>query len=387
MIAYNKKWLYDIFVRGQADRALNNNYISKEEHEKIGTAFRSFFYTPNIFVRIGLFILTVVIALFTFGLFLLLFLSGNEARIGILFIVFGILTYAGLEIMVAKKRHYKSGVDDALLWITPVSIVIGANLIANVSWLEDAIIVFILASFLFARFINWIMAGVAGVSLVAIIFLVYIKLGETAKASVPFIIMIVSILIYIGAARLINKERYKLYSHGSTMVSVIGLIGFYVSCNYFVIRETSIALFELNLQEGQSIPFGWLFWILTIVTPIAYIARGIQRKDTVLLRVGLILIAAIVFTVRYYYHVIPVEKAAVIGGIIMIALAYFLIRYLREPKHGFTYKKDNDPDSIGKFQIESLVIAETFTGAQPSSGDNFHFGGGSGGGAGASGTY
>ena len=116
---------------------------------------------------------------------------------------------------------------------------------------------------------------------------------------------------------------------------------------------------------------------------------GIQKKDAVLIRMGLILIAAIVFTVRYYYHFFPTETAMMIGGLIMIAIAYTLIKYLKVPKHGFIDEEQNDSTSIARKQIESLIIAETFgqTKIETQTGNNTEFGGGSGGGGGAGGDF
>lgn len=386
MIAYNKEWLYNLFILEQADQALYDQCISIEEHNKIRAAFPANFYTPNIFVRIGLFILTVIIALFSLGLFLLIFNSGSTKLIGTLLIFSGILAYAALEIMVTKN-HYKSGVDDGLLWIAPVSIACGFNIISDISWLQNAIIIFIAASFLFSRFTNWIMAGVSAIAFITIIFLSYIKLGEIAKATAPFIVMTSSAVIYMAVTKLLKKEKYKLYSYGLIMASIVTLLCFYIAGNYFAVRETSILMFDLDLHDDQSIPLGWLFWVFTFGIPMAYIIRGIQKKDVVLLRVGLILVAAIVFTVRYYYAVLPLETAAIVAGILLVVFSYVLIRYLREPKHGFTYKKTNDRQLTGKVQIESLIIAETLSTTHQPADNSFQFGGGSGGGAGASGEF
>lgn len=386
MIAYNTEWLRHLLIREQAEQALHEKCISEDEFKRIEASSPVGFYTPNIFVQLGLFILTVIIALFTLGLMFLLSMSEDESKIGILVVFFGLLIYAGLEIVVTKK-HYKSGVDNALLWIAPVSILSGLNIMSDITWLENSIIAFILTAFLFIRFTNWIMAAVAAVAFIAIIFLSYTKLGEFAKASAPFVVMIVSAFIYLIAKRVTNKEKYKLYSYELITISIVALVCFYIAGNYFVVRETSIAMFNLDLKEGQSIPLGWLFWVLTFIIPVAYIIRGIQKKDIILLRVGMVLIGAIVFTVRYYYHTIPIEMAALIGGALLVAIAYALIRYLREPKQGFTYKKGNDPGFMNKLQIESLIIAETFPTTQQQTDTNFQFGGGSGGGAGASGEY
>jgi uncharacterized membrane protein YgcG len=129
-----------------------------------------------------------------------------------------------------------------------------------------------------------------------------------------------------------------------------------------------------------------VFWITTVLIPLIYIFLGIYKKDRILLRAGLILVAAIVFTIRYYHSVAPLEVVMTFAGIGMIAIAYFLIRFLKTPKNGFT-SEEVDEGEMDALQLESLVIAQTFNKAGAPAKDGFEFGGGDGGGGGASGEY
>ena len=387
MIAYNHEWLNNLLVREQADQAHETNCISKEEKERVYMTYPSGFYTPNIFVRIGLFILTTVIVIFTIGLCSLLFLSsGNEKIFGGLFIFFGFLIYGGLELMV-KNNHYKSGVDDALMWMAAGCMIGGLNAVANISSQSNAIIIFIIAGWLFLRFANAVMAAIASLALLAIIFFSVIKLGAVAKAVTPFVVMVASAFIYFFVQQQLPTKRNKQYANGLLLISITALVCLYAAGNYYVVREASIAMFNLKLNEGESIPLGWLFWVFTITIPIIYMIRGVQKKDAVLLRVGLILVAAVVFTVRYYYHFIPAETAMVTGGIVLIVIAYALIKYLQEPKYGFTYKEQDEPFFMDKLQVESLLIAQTFSAPNLPADTGTQFGGGTGEGGGASGEF
>jgi hypothetical protein len=304
-----------------------------------------------------------------------------------MFVFFGICIYGVLELMVSN-RHYRSGVDDALLWMAAACIIGGINALAPVAALTNALLVFLMAVILFLRFTNTVMAAIAALALLAILFFTLIRLGEVAKAITPFVIMLGSGLLYFFSRQLLASGKWKHYTNGLILVSITTLICFYAAGNYFVVREASIAMFGLALKEGQGIPFGWLFWLFTVAIPIVYIFRGIQKKDAVLLRVGLLLVAAIVFTVRYYYHLIPAEIAMVLGGVVFIALSYALIKYLHEPKYGFTYKEQLDKNLMDKLQVESLVIAQTFSGTNlPNAVTGTQFGGGTGSGGGAGGEF
>src|SRR5450432_1821227 len=177
MIAYNNEWLDNLLVRNQADVAIAADCISKEEKGHVYRAYPAGFYTPNISIRIGLFILTMIIVQFSLGLVTMLFLTAsNGEEFGGLFIFFGLIIYAGLEFIVSKK-HYKSGVDDALMWMSAGAIIGGANGLTTISPQANAIFVLIIALFLFMRFTNAIMATIAALAFLAIIFLSLIKLG------------------------------------------------------------------------------------------------------------------------------------------------------------------------------------------------------------------
>lgn len=75
-----------------------------------------------------------------------------------------------------------------------------------------------------------------------------------------------------------------------------------------------------------------------------------------------------------------------VGGLLLTALAYALIKYLQQPKYGFTYQTIYDKHLPDKINIEALVIAEIFSAVQPADA-SAGFGGGSFGGGGASGDY
>jgi hypothetical protein len=147
-------------------------------------------------------------------------------------------------------------------------------------------------------------------------------------------------------------------------------------------------MFNLYLKEGESIPGGWIFWIPTVLLPFIYIFKGIQRKDIILLRTGLLFIAAIICTIRYYHHLAPLEVAMTIGGLIMVLIAYAITKYLTPAKHGFTHAEPNDPRLAGLLQLESLVVTQSFhqtTGTETDK--HLDFGGGSGGGGGSTGNF
>ena len=389
MIAYHDKTLDQLSINHEARMALERRLILKDEYEAINKAYPVALYRPNIFIRIGLFLVTVVIVFMSYGLLLLLGGSvlGSNGVWATVTIIFGLLIYASLEWLIYYKRHYRSGVDDALLWLSLGYIIGAAGVFMNLSELAMSILIFIISSAATIRFANSVMSAVMFSSFIAIIFYSVTPLGNIAKFILPFIIMVVSILIYWMVSLVRDKNKLRHYRYCFKMWTFLSLITLYVSVNYFVVRELTIQLFGVQLPEGTSIPGGWFFWITTIVLPPFYVMRGLQTKDSLMLRTGMLLLVATVFTIRYYYSVAPIEQVMTVGGFILILSAYFIIKYLRTPKSGVTDQEPEYEDQQGALQLEAIVIAETFQKEAPPSEGGFRFGGGSAGGGGASGEY
>lgn len=390
MIAYNKSWLDNLFIHRETDNALRGSCISAEEARAIRERYPAGFYTPNIFARIGFFLLTAIIVFFAAGLLALLALGAIERHWNILCIVVALLSYVALEYLVRERHLFRAGADDALLFASFIFLIAGLSDLLDLSQTGIALVIFIAALYGSLRFGNAVMSMVATLALLAFVFLLYTRLGAFAKATTPFLLILLSALLYLAVKKARGQERWKRYADCLTMTSIVLLVCFYLAGNFFAVRETSNSLFGLQLREGEGIPGGWFFWCWTILVPPVYIAFGLVKKDVILLRTGLLLVGLIVFTVRYYYHMLPLETAMVAGGVLLVGIAWTLTRRLATPRYGFTHLPAADPHLMDKLQVESLVIAETFHPATPAAPDpeaGYRFGGGSGSGGGASGDY
>ncbi|PWV45896.1 hypothetical protein [Chitinophaga sp. S165] len=389
MIAYNSKTLDNLHVQEQAEKARETNCVTPEEYQAIKAAYPVDLYMPNPYMRIGIFILTIIILMFSFGLFALMFNAGGEAAMGVLCFIFGAGAYALAEFMVRDKKHYKSGADAALLWAAGIGILSGLGVATDLDapgWVW-CFVTLILSIFFVLRFADVSMIIIAHLSLLGLVFSLCESGGGMTRVVTPFMVIITSAGVYFQSVILTRIHTYRHYKRCLEMLQVCALITLYLGGNYFVVREVSIEMFNLDLQSGQSIPGGWIFWILTVALPLVYIYAGIRKKDRILICVGLLLIAAMVYTIRYYHSVAPIEVAMTLGGMVMLGIAYGLIRYLKEPRHGFTAASSDERHAIEAIQIESLIIAQTMSHAATPRPDQMQFGGGSGGGGGASGDY
>lgn len=384
MISYNSKTLDNLEVIEAAEKALHKQCITAEEYQQIKTAYPVDLYTPNPYIRIGLFILTIIVVFFAFGLFCLMTMEGGETAVGILTLFFGGGTYAMIEYMVHAKKHHKSGVDTALMWMSGAAVVAAVFIITDTHVYPSvmSMLICLLATYYVLRFADVLMSIIAFIALLSFFFFIFMHAG---RVIIPFLVMGISFGVYLSARMLSKINTYRHYKTCLNMLQIVALITLYLGGNYYVVRETSNEMFNMRLEPGESIPGGWIFWIFTIILPPLYIFAGIRKKDTILIRTGLFLIAAIVYTIRTYHSVAPIEVAMTFGGIILIAVAYGLTKLLKPSRNGFTAEQVDD-DEQDALQLESLIVAQSFSQTGPQE-DQFNLGGGSGSGGGASGGY
>lgn len=392
MIIYNKTWLANLFIQDHVNKDREAGHISKEEFKQVERAYPVGFYSPNIFIRIGLFILANIIISFAGGLFALFVSEIHAINPEIWLLVAGIACYFALEFMVKQNHHFRSGADDALLWLSGGMVFGALNLITDPGFkgYSDAIQLMFNAGFLFGisfylslRFADRMMATLSLLALFAFFGCFWISTGNIGTATLPFLMMILSAVGYFLSRSEMNRLRALHYQHCLQFVQVASLLVLYLSGNYYVVQQLGSLL--LAKDGAYQVPMPYIFWIWTFVVPFVYIFFGVKRKDTVLLRGGLILLAAAGFTFRNYYHVMPVEATLVIIGIVILSASYVIIRYLKTPKNGITYEDLNEGGLADHLKIESLIVSEMPTGtAAP---EQNRFGGGSFGGGGSSSDF
>lgn len=390
MLIYNKQWLLNLEIQNLLKKALRNGDINPEELKKAEEKYPVGFYSPNIFVRAGLFLLTLIVISFSFGILVLMTESLKIFESGIGILVIGIIIYLILEQVVRELNHYRSGVDDALMWVSA-----GLILYACIIFLDNtlsamhhseliiSVCVLILSSYYTLRFSDLLMTAVAFLSLVAVIFFGWQTIGLYSLQTMPFLIIALAYIGYLKIKSLDKKKETRFYVNCILIIKVLSLLLGYIAGNYFIVRELQAML--TLADPGSTLPFAWFFWAWTILVPFAYIAIGIMKKNVILLRSGLILVAAAAFTFRNYYHLMPTESALCIAGALLLVIAYSVTQYLKTPKHGFTADEIDDDQLLDKIKVESLIVGETFSGN--STPEATRFGGGDFGGGGASGSF
>lgn len=384
MIAYNRAWLDALRNKEFASDWHEKGLISNESWSNIKEKLVSPFYSPNWFVRLGLAFFCLLLLAAGMGLTGVIVEPNSEEAFLIFCLVFGCIWIAMLEQWAIKKaRHYGSGVDDMLLYAGLAAILTG--LFSYMPYSTPDVVRYAIALPLFAfasiRYTDRLLALAAFVCGLQVVLLTVKDIPQVARYLLPLSGMGYSALVYFWAKRGQTRYDWRFWHDSFDVLEMIALATFYASGNIFMVQEGLLTLLGV-----EQVPVAWLFWVFTIVTPVVYILEGLRRRDRLMLDIGLGCIAAAVGTIRYYYHVISLAWAAVIGGAVMFLGAYFAIQYLRRHKGAFTYEADGKSSILQ--EIQEQLIEQTIAN-QPSSApvNKESMGGGAFGGGGASGEF
>ncbi len=201
--------------------------------------------------------------------------------------------------------------------------------------------------------------------------------------------MLASAAFYFFTKRMLHKLTVNYYYKGLLLANSFCLVLFYLSCNYLVVRELSVALLDNEVLPGQDIPFAIFFYAFTFIVPAVYLVQALKTKDRIMLWISFLAIGFSIYTVRFYYSVLPIEVALTLGGLVLFAIAYFSIKKLKDNEVGLTFKPDRINNSNAILNAEALIVASTF-GMKPEAkvpDSPMDFGGGGFSGGGSEGTF
>lgn len=386
MILHDKNLLNNLALVEEAETLQNGGFISKEQTKIIKNALPSFRSQNNILVRLGFFLLGSFLYLSICGAISLIGLSGEDFYFKICCYLFAGVGIIGAEFL-ANQKYYRHGLDDA--FILGILLNIGFAIAITTEGYEIIIAVFVaITSFLtYRRYLHLLSMLVFCLASSAVLFFGMFEIGDIGKTILPFVAMLASAGFYLFTKKRIKSLTGWYYYNGLLLANSFCLILFYLSCNYLVVRELSFELLGVDVLPGQDIPFAFFFYAFTFIVPVVYLVQALKTKDRIMLWISLAAIGFSIFTIRFYYSVLPIEVALTFGGLVLFVIAYFSIQKLKNKEEGLTFKPDRINNSNAILNAEALIVASTF-GMKPEvkTDSPMDFGGGgfSGGGSGGS---
>ncbi len=382
-------------------------FLTKAQSQLLEQDTVSELRTTNIFLRLVLFLFTLLIVGAAAGLFFVVFLSRpSEQTAGVAFLIFAAVCYAAAEAAVSQARLYRYGIEEALAVCSVGFLCVGmqAALFSGSPYLPKAHGAQFLVPAAGAVFSLWIWRrfGFSYAFLAAMIFVLFLPGYWTASHSAQHLLVAAFYATGLaGVAAVRSRHRFDYLEEGYSLVEAMLWLGIYLAIN---LQLSSLNLLSLNLPvrwwggiratSEFARPFYWGTWVLIWCLPPIVLARGFRQKDRFVIVVGTIVATLTLVSNKPYLGWQRHTWDPILLGILLTAVAVFIRRWLaRGPggiRHGFTAArlsgKDKQWMNVGS-NVLGLVSPQSITPEPQTSDAGVHFGGGHSGGGGASSDF
>jgi hypothetical protein len=356
----------------------------------------------NIFLRLVLFLFTLIIVGAAVALFFVVFLSQPTAQTtGIFLLIFAAISYAAAEFAVSRGRLYRYGIEEALAACSVGFLCAGmqAALFSGrpYSPKPDGTEFLVPAAGAIVSLWIWRRFGLTYATLAAMIFVLWLPGYWTSSHSAQHLIVAAFYAAgLITVAEVRSRHRFAYLNDGYSSVEALLWLGIYLAIN--------LQLSSVNLL-GQwwggprtttefSRTFYWATWVLIWCLPPAVLARGLRRKDRFVIAVGAIVAILTLVTNKPYLGWQRHTWDPMLLGALLIGVALFIRRWLADGpggiRHGFTAQRLSGKDkhwmNAGSTAF-GLVSPHSITLSPQTGSPDVRFGGGDSGGGGATSDF
>jgi len=364
---------------------LAESFITPAQYQQMEPDTACNLRRTNIFLRVVLFLFTLIIVGAAAGLFFVLFLDRSSSQTtGVFLLISATLTYAAAEFAVSRFHFYRYGIEEALATCSVAFLCAGMLALSSSGpeFLAPAAAI-VLSLWIWHRF------GLPYAFLAAMIFVIWLADNWTSSHSAQHVI--VAAFYAIGLIAVIAARP-----RGHSIAEALLWLGLYLAIN---LQLSSVDLLErwwrgpVTNTEFPS-AFYWTTWALIWCLPPAILVRGVRQKDRFVIAVGTIAAILTLITNKPYLGWQRHTWDPTLLGALLIATALLLRRWLAAGpngiRRGFTAQrlsaKDKHWMSIGSAAL-GLVAPQAITPTQHPTSPDVHFGGGDSGGAGASSDF
>jgi len=377
-------------------------FLTKAQYQRLEQETVSELRTTNVFLRLVLFLFTLISVGAAAALFFVVFLSRPSEQIaGVFFLIFAALCYAAAEVGVSQARLYRYGIEEALAVCSVGFLCAGmqAALFSGSPYSPEPDAARFLVPAAGAVFSLWIWHrfGLWYAFLAAMIFVVFLPdYWNLAHSAQHLIVVVLYATGLAGVAAVRSRHRFNYLEDAYSLVEALLWLGIYLAIN---LQLSSLNLPAQGWGGARAAsefagPFYWTTWVLIWCLPPAVLARGIRQKDRFVIAVGAIVAILTLVSNKPYLGWQRHSWDPMFLGILLTGVAFFIRRWLaRGPggiRHGFTAGrlsgKDKQWMNVGS-PVFGLLSPHSITPGPQTSAPDVRFGGGQTGGGGAGGNF
>ena len=355
MIVFDKELLENSFLLAEAKRLNDLGFVSNARLAAIKGQLPVLKSNNNFLIRIGFFVLGCFLFSSIIGVFSLFTISLVGSHFGIMAFIYFIVGIVASEFLSRIQHQYGYGLDDAFIlgfqgffcatvgfsFHSPLAAFIALGCVGFAACLRYLHTLSVLLSLI----------GIVG----AICYLV-LEMKVVNSSFLPFILLFLALIFYFVYTKISKSNRFIYYTNSILLLQGLSLILSYFAMNYLVVRELSESLLGLKIANGEDIPYAFLFYGFTFLTPIFFILYSLFIKDKLMLIIGFLTFGFSIFTIRYYYQVLPIEVALLLGGALLFTITYLAIRKIEDKETGITFKPVRGSEIDILTNLEALVV-------------------------------
>jgi NADH:ubiquinone oxidoreductase subunit K len=377
---------------------VGEGFLTKEQYLLLQQETVTELRTTNIFLRLVLFLFTLISVGAAVALFFVVFLSHpSEQTGGVFFLIFAAVCYAAAEVAVSQARLYRYGIEEALA-VCSVGFLCaridGVFFIGHTYSPTEFVVP--AAGAVFSLWI-WRRFGFSYAFLAAMIFVIFLPGYWTSSHTAQHLIVAgfyATGLIAIAVVR--SRHRFDYLDETYSLAEALLWLGIYLAFNLKISSLDLTAQWSGGIPDTSALfprPFYWTTWVIIWCLPPLVLAQGFRKKDRFVIVVGAIVAVLTLVSNKPYLGWPRHTWDPMLLGIVLTAVAIFLRRWLAgDPngiRHGFTAARLSGKDKHWMNVGATLLgpLPHNITPAPQSSPDDFRFGGGQTGGGGAGGHF
>lgn len=374
--------------------------LTKEQYRSLEKETVSELRTTNVFLRLVVFLFTLIGVGAAAALVLVVFLSRpSEQTTGIVFLFFAAICYAAAEAAVSQARLYRYGIEEALAVCSVGFLCFGMQAAffsgRYYSPKPDVVESLVPAAGAVLSLWIWHRFGLWYAFVAAMIFAVFLPGHWTLSYSAQHVIIALFYTACLACVAAIRpRHRSDYLANAYSFVEACLWVGIYLAFNLKLSSVIPSRWWGVAPAGSEfARPFYWTTWGLIWLLPPVVLARGFRQKDRFVMAAGAI-VAILTFVSNKPYLGWPRHTwDPMLLGILLAGVAMFIRRWLDLGpggiRHGFTAArlsgKDQHLMNVGS-AVLGLVPAQSVT-PSPQTRNEFRFGGGSSGGGGASSEF
>jgi hypothetical protein len=376
-------------------------FLTGPQYERLDKETISDLRTTNIYLRLVLFLFTLISIGGAAALFFELFLSHpSDQTTGGFLLIFAAACYAAAEFAASKIRLYRFGIEEALAACAVGFLCVGVLLAffgdRSYSGLHQSQ-AFVIAIGAGSSLWIWRRFGYSYALLAAMVFVVFLPgcwtLSQSAERGVIGSFYAVGVA---GIAAMRSHHSFDYLEDHYSLAEALLWLGIYLALNLRILSLIPRPLWWAISPPVPQFPkpFYWTTWVLIWCLPVMVLVRGIRLKDRFIIAIGGVIAVLTLVSNKPYLGWPRHTWDPMILGVVLSVVALFIRRWLSSGpngiRHGFTAARISARDrqlANAASAALGLVSPHAVTAGQQTPRQEVHFEGGRSGGGGASGRY